>query len=303
MTPEAREKAKVAEVVDALEEEALRVIEERKKVKKENQGKKDKKDLPYATRAPGCEGFLALKKAQRQKLVERIVLFPDAFTIADVPATVENELTTVPVKTRSSVAKRLIEWWDGRMAFAMLQEAGSAHRRITKNELLTMLNEFVYQLRDGSLPHTFMDQYPPVALSYDNNLVKQIDLVDGGQSRRDRAILARWRAMSQRDEWMGEDLMNAYELTKFDEHLVEAWGDEWKPLRDDHTGTTDTAALALAGRGVLDWVHKDAFMRIVPRHEEFRKPYLISGSLQNLADDFRVGWHPHYPTHFKCPSP
>ncbi|WP_347549022.1 ABC-three component system protein [Pseudalkalibacillus hwajinpoensis] len=274
-------------VVDDLLMEAKRVAGKRKIAKSKQEA------LPYKTRWPGCEAYLSLCPEQRVDLVNKITIHPNNFNIKDI----HNEVTlkiknTVPLGIRPKLVERLIEWWDRRVVLGLLNEAS---RDISKHELIQYIVTLVNELSEENLTDDYGDRNEEADIlgELGGNMEAQIDLVNGGKSRKKRAAVARWQARNQRERWLDDDLINGIELKKLDKRLINVWDDYFQTMKYD-LEDEDENVLAENGRSLLDWSHRKAFQEVIPVREGWRQPYLVQGSYQQLAEDLVVGWHPEF---------
>ncbi|WP_339186491.1 ABC-three component system protein [Paenibacillus sp. FSL R5-0490] len=270
------------DLVTLMADEAKRVIDARNLAIANKE-----KSLPYENRIEGCKAFMQLKPDQRLNLIGKITVRPNTFDIYQVQDEVIQKLSSMAVsRTRPLIAKRLLEWWDKRML--------DTDKGIKMMELLFNLQCFIAQFQDNNLPDDFSDQLPE---SFDTELggfmEKQIDLVNGGFSRKKRASVARWRARNQRERWIQDDLLNALELEKYDRKLQEIWADQHEPMRDDMDGESEERC-EKEGLSLLEWVNRDSHLHVNPIRSEWKQHFLIQGSFQQLAEEMRVGWHPFF---------
>lgn len=267
----------------------IELLKEAKMVRKSREdAAKQGKKLPYETRVAGCEAFLNLKQNERESLLDRIIIRPNTFNIEKISEEVQKRLGKMVVhQIRPMVAERLLEWWDRKVL-------KDKDMKIKKVELLSQLQNIISQHLNESLPDDYSKLYPK---SYKNEIgitmEKQIDLVKGGESRKKRAAIARWRARNQRERWMGEDLLSIYDLEQYDEHLIEVWKDRHEPMAEDLEGELELK-LVEEGRRLLDWSHNESYISTMPPRSEWRHQFLAQGSYQQLAEEMKVGWHPKY---------
>ncbi|MGF9825584.1 ABC-three component system protein [Brevibacillus agri] len=260
------------DIVSLMTKEAKSVIDAREKAIAMNARK-----LPYENKIHGCKAFLQLNANQRLALLEKITIRADSFNIIEIENQVIDQLSQMVIsKLRPIIAKRLLEWWDKRILNSL---------KITKAELLLQLQSLVAQFQDNNLPDDFSKLSPS---SIDNelggNMEKQIDLVDGGFSRKKRAAVARWRARNQREKWITDDILNAIELNNYDQQLINTWADRHEPMKEDLEGEPDEICKK-KGLELLDWTHNDAHLHINPIRSEWKHHYLIQGSYQQLSEE------------------
>lgn len=273
-------------LVVALEVEAQRVCDQRQTDQEKNI------KLSFATRAPGCSAYLRLTSERRKDLVRRMLILPRSFNAKAVPSIIDSRLRSmITPSLRPMIIERLIERWDRRIALGLM---GQRSRLIEKSELQAMICELVQEHGSGHLPNDFGSLDPE---SVDGELgtymEKQIQLVDGQQSRVYRAARARWRARSQRERWMSDDISISTALQEYDNKLIEHWDDRYSPMRDDCADLSDEEQRQ-RGRELLDWAHKDAPHEVERFRENWTYHFLVQGTYQQLAEELRVGWHPRF---------
>lgn len=268
-------------IVKLIMDEAKLVIDARSKAITNKANK-----IPYESKIHGCEAFINLSPKQRSALIEKITIRPSSFNISQVHGLVIDKLgQTVIKKLRPLIAQRLLEWWDYRMLHTS---------KVNKSELLIQLQYFIAQTQDNNLPDDFSRLKPASADSELGGFMeKQIDLVNGGKSRKRKAAVARWRARNQRERWITDDVINAIELKEYDDLLVESWGNRHEPMKEDLEGESEDLC-EKRGLELLDWVHDDSHLHIHPIRSEWKQLYMIHGSFQQLSEELKVGWHPKY---------
>ncbi|MCI4251559.1 hypothetical protein MRP26_21805 [Bacillus sp. CCB-MMP212] len=273
-------------VINALLQEAQRVSKAREATKKGE-------EVPYKTRWKGCEAFIDLTQEQREELVNRITIHPSNFNIKDINTEVEKRIkNTIPISIRKAFVERLIEWWDRRVVLGILEEAD---REIGKIELTKQIHQIYSSFQEENLPDdfSFRDEEADIDSEIGGTMELQIALVNGGSYRIRRAAIARWQARNQREKWIEDDLLNSYALKQFDKKLVKVWGDSFFPMKYDLKDKSDDD-LCKNGCELLDWSHNKAHLEIVPILTNWKEPFLVQGSFQQLADELKVGWHPKF---------
>ena len=282
----------ISSAMKCLEKEALRVSQPRSARETSTTEHKATKHPEFAIRKEPCRRFLELSEEQRGHFLRNLTLVTSGFSARDVPEQVTDvALKMYPKEKRAAICERLIEWWDRRVAKSLL---GQLSRRIDKGELLSKLSELHRELSAPMLPDDF--RYKTLD-SYDSELggfmERQILLVNGGEARVLRAARDRWRARSQRNQWLEQSLTYAEQLDIFDNGLEEEWADRHEPMRHDSRNADDNAKCA-KGLEILDWTFNIAPAEVSPFRNGIEIPYLVRGSLQQLAEELRVGWHPDF---------
>jgi len=275
-------------ICDALGAEAQRVLDARAAPRPDNGA------APHAERVGGCQAFLALSPEMRLDLVSRTTILPRSFRVTEIESRVAANLEgSARAEVRPRVAERLVEWWDGQVARALTRRRD---RRIMKEEVAGRTNDLLIEYREDTLPDQFSALKPtPEDLAADraSNIARQIELVRGGGSRIDRAIVARWRARGQRERWLLEDVSRATILEQFDDRLKEAWADRHGPMSDDCVNAGEDERCT-QGRRLLDWAHATAHIEVPPPRPDWRFDFYAHGMLHQFADELTIGWHPDF---------
>lgn len=246
----------------------------------------------YKVRRPACQAFMGLSDSKQERLVRKLTLVTSSFNAGDVEAELQNELlNSEPQRHRAIIAERLIEWWDRRIARALLKKSP---REVQKTELLEHLSELRIELSGDNLPNDFGHKRPDdFSSELGGNMQKQIELVDGGLVRVNKAARERWRARNQRDRWMADSLAFADDLGEYDEMLIEEWNDRHGVMKHD-TDNLEEEEQKRQGLELLDWSHNRAHLELMPFKDGIGLSFLVRGSYQQLAEELLVGWHPDY---------
>ena len=142
----------------------------------------DKVGFDYKVRRPACEAFLSLGEEKQQLLVRSLTFITSSFNAGEIEKELCDEfLKTEPGRYRLAIAERIIEWWDRRVAKALLQKA---QREIAKTELLERLHEIRMEISEPNLPDDYGSVDPnlsDLSAELGGNMERQIELVDGGE--------------------------------------------------------------------------------------------------------------------------
>lgn len=275
-----------------LIEEATRVLDERDAATKAKTA-----PLPHAARYKGCEAFLKLTARRQKALVKLIRVLPSSHTANDIPDLLVEQFGNLLMPTvRTAIIERLIQWWDREVVSSLLDKRP---RAIQKQEVQSTVNRLIIELGEENLPDDFS---PLMPTGSDDGvgrfMAKQIEWVNGGISRLNRAALARWRARSQREAWMKISVSLVRELDLYDAHLVESWEERFEPAKEDCERSADSDPCKV-GLDLLDWSHLNAPKDVRPIRRLWAHAYLIQGSYQQLAEQGVVGWHPDFDAKYK----
>jgi hypothetical protein len=276
-------------LVAAMVEEAQRVKDDR------DLAKSQKEKLPHAERAAGCLAFLELKETTRMGLCSRIRLAPGSLNIAEIEPAIKAGLGILPAEQRLIVAEKLVAWWNREIIYSL---CGKRNRVITRFELQSRILEVVGELEREGLSVDFEQLDPPEDYQPDGMLTRQIKLVKGLKSDVSKAIREEWRARSQRSRWIEANAGNATKIDAYDKLLGESWSDRHTTIKEE-CETKDEASKEVAGLNLLRWSHDGAPSSIRPIEHSLTASYYVRGSMQILAVNLKVGWHPEYEDRLK----
>lgn len=286
-------KASRAELLTRLEAEAQRVLNEHSVAKM-----KGKHPLPHIERVPGCSAFLGLPSVTREKLLSRATIHPAANDINKIQRDIDSALTTFPPEQRGAISQRLMEWWDLQIVYSF---CGRRERFITKLEVQQRLLEMAGELARDELLADFQFEVPPDNHNPPSMIATQLQLVNCTKSEILSAQREEWKARSQRHKWVTERADMAGRIHRYDEYLVQEWGDRYKPMVEQHQSAQEDEKRA-AGLGIFRWSFSQAHKEIDPFAKNWSASYYVRGTYQVLAIEKTVGWHPDYLTLLKVNS-
>lgn len=245
----------------------------------------------HSARIKGCEEFIALTPATRLALLRQTRILAASPNILTTDARIDHHFRNIArPEQRVLIVQRVREYWQNRATKSLTEELSSI---ISKSELQQYIEEITAAVVGTSLPDDFGTIAPPDSAETPQNLKRQIELVNGGPRRIARARVAHWRSRNQRDRWLDDDITFDAELNKFDDNLIEAWGDQHGPICDD-TKDLEEAEKRSKGRNLLDWTHVEAPSSVFKVGRKAAPPCVVQGSYQDLANRKKVGWHPNY---------
>ena len=223
------------------------------------------------------------------------VSLPGALNIAEIEPAINAGLGILPAEQRLIVAEKLVAWWSREIIYSL---CGKRNRVITRLELQSRILEVVAELEREGLSVDFEQMEPPEDYQPDGMLTRQIKLVKGLRSDISKAIREEWRARSQRSRWIEANAGNATKIDAYDKLLGESWSDRHATIKEE-CETKDEASKELAGLNLLRWSHNDAPTSIRPIEHSLTASYYVRGSMQILAVNLMVGWHPEYEDRLK----
>ena len=268
-----------------LYNEALRVVNEHQTAKKLG-----KYPLPHADRISSCAAYLELNDIVRAKLLSRITVQSAASNIKDIPKDIAKELKNFPPECREAITQKLIEWWDLQVIYSFCDKRD---RAISMLEVQQKVAEISGELQREELLADFQFVMPPGDHSPPSMISRQLQLVGATTRETQAAEREEWRARSQRHKWLSERIDMAVRIDRYDQLLVEAWGDKHGAMVETHANATDDAKRA-SGLEIFKWSFTQAHTQIPPFARNWNTSYYVQGSYQVLAVEQEVGWHPDY---------
>lgn len=288
-----KENRDISKLKIQLLDEANRVISEREKYKRDvDSGLIEKQKLPpYENRISGCKALINLKLSELETLLKNTYILDSQFKIFDIEKEVGKLISvTVPKGIREKVVEKLIEWWSYRVIKSMMD---NKLKDISKSELQIKISELICELREERFYINNFNIKPSILEAEEHekessNLLKQIELVRGGDVRKKKALINSWRSRRQRDEWIEDDFSNAYELNLYDESLIEAWDYKFELIKEEKLSEDEKI---VRGLQLYDWSTNDAKNDIDVKYEKLKTGYIVHGTYQSLANELKLGWH------------
>jgi hypothetical protein len=248
------------------------------------------------TLAPARKAFLDLDDERRLSMVERIVIADEAPGLEDLDEALDRVLRhAAPPDRRPKLISRLREWWLLRAEGHLIELASGGHPRISVLEVDNRIADLRDQLSPGNLPIDLGDMPAPSdddVAADQRTFVMQLRLIALANARIRYAVHDYNRAFAQRARWLREDLIAVGELTSYERRLKEEWERIWTPDTDEPFDLSDDEACE-RGRSVHRACDETMLEPLRPRVTE---PYVMRGSLQMLADELKIGWHPEWVT-------
>ena len=238
------------------------------------------------------KAFLGLSDDRRKAMVERIVVCDNQAHIDDLDGAFAIVLRhAAPRDRRAALVARLREWWLLRAEQHLVGVATGGAFRISGVEIEDRIADLRDQLAVDNLPIDMENIAAPTdehVLADQRAFVMQLRLIALANARIRNAIHDYNRAFAQRARWV-RDLVAVGELEQYERRLKEEWERLWLPDTDEIEALSEEDARA-RGRAV----HRACEDTTVPLRPKVAAPYVLRGSLQMLADELRIGWHPNW---------
>ncbi|MBF9263703.1 ABC-three component system protein [Paracidovorax cattleyae] len=243
------------------------------------------------------ESYLDLEDTEREQLLSRIYVIPAQPDAAAVLEQLQAELYHVSLHHQDLSVQMLEGWWFKRVLVGLVNPDGG----IPRAEIDAQISEIQESLKPDALPideeldalMVALDQLPEFA---SRPFYRQVELVGGSQLRIRNAITSYLQAFRQRSAWTRNDLLFDADLQKYDRRLHAEWELQYAQACDELGPQATEEAMAQAGRAILKWA-EDAHL---PIRSGVNVPWVCRGSLHMLAEDRRLGWHPHFEARLKA---
>ncbi|MGI5518985.1 ABC-three component system protein [Streptomyces sp. CA-106131] len=232
--------------------------------------------------------FDLLTGAQLERMVSKIQVIGNAPDVDAVEQKLRQAAVTAVGREHATSFLIRLEGWFFRRTIQQLR-AGSLDA-ITGLDFDAVFSDLRNQFGHANLPidEDIAEMQADLPKHADHPFVRQLELIELGSSRVNRAVRDYMRAVSQRSRWLNENLLLPKEISRYERRLIE----EWEELFDDMVDTLGVEAAeaekVAAARNIYRWAMTEAQRRIRPECDE---PFVAKGSFHILADDFRVGWH------------
>jgi hypothetical protein len=240
------------------------------------------------------EAFLHLDEEVRRAMVDRIVIADGQPVVGDLDAAYARELRhAAPRDRRPRLVQRLREWWLVRAEQHLDIVARGGTPRIRGQEIEAKIGDLRDQLTADNLPIDLENLAEPTdeEIAEDQRMfVMQLRLIAMSNQRIALAVHDHNRAFAQRARWVREDLLVTGELEAYERRLVAEWKRLFLPDTDEPEEFDEQTARA-RGRDLLRSC-EDA--NVEPIRPKVTTPYVMRGSLQMLAHQQRIGWHPDW---------
>jgi hypothetical protein len=234
--------------------------------------------------------FLKLDPSEQEALVRRIRVADGQLDAAALDQELRARLMPTHEERFIDAMRDGVDGWWLRRVVLHLQDGAP----ISAEELRAAIDEVRRQLSDKSLP-VLEDEDFEVSELPDLDpervcFVLQLKLISASNPRIEQAIVNYRRAFAHRSRWTRRGLIGPVELGRYEERLFE----EWEIRRDRiHRGLAHDAEddeLERAGHDLWDEMEVDASIPL----RQLPDAFVQRGSLHQLADVERVGWHPEF---------
>ena len=216
-------------------------------------------------------------------------------TVIDAFVNIENVTNTIKkvlrYATRINFEDRVLEriegWW-----FEQSIKALSASQPvfIAQGQVRSRIREVSEEYSPDNLPID-IDFADDISINdlpdRERVFCEQLKLIAVKENRLKVAIRNYYRAFSQRNKWIKDELLYIVELEEYERKLVEEWESLFARMQDEVPENADEMVKQRAGMALYGTV-EDKDIRIRPQCSE---PFVMRGSYHILANRLKVGWH------------
>lgn len=243
-----------------------------------------------AANAHAYKSFLGLSYGDQCELAASIIIVPSALSIDDVENDIRQEARLAVRRDHlDSFVSRLEGWWLRRCLKHLI---GKSKFPILSVELESEMDDLRGQFVADALPVDEDILEANVDLSdYENAVfVHQARLAGVRDARVIAAVRDYYRAFEQRSRWVRENLLLVGELDKYERTLCEEWQLMFERTADEFGEMEAEEEQKRMAQRIYAWVEGACY----PIRPRVNNPSISRGSFHILADQLKVGWHPHF---------
>ncbi|SOY93388.1 conserved hypothetical protein [Cupriavidus taiwanensis] len=239
--------------------------------------------------------FLALSEREKLAFLACVVIMDGAPLVTDVEQALHAELRfAVPRKRITSALEALEGWWFTQMVRQLSSPGGLS--TLASQAIELRLDDIREQCRadvllvDNEILQERLDQ-AALAGYAGHVFAKQVMLVTKNQTRLNRAITDYTRAYAQRSKWLRGDMLLAVDDERFRGELFDEWEIRFARTQESLEADPSEENCVAAGAEILAWVESDVECSL---NTGMKAPWVARGTLHEMSDQRRVGWHPNY---------
>jgi hypothetical protein len=243
------------------------------------------------------EKFLSLTEEEQLELLNSISIVDKNSNITDLENEIEMELRfSCARKFVPQMRERLEGWWFSKVIENL---SGNSTSAISSSDLDEKVNQLRNQFQDDNLPYDDEIKAINEVLSQEHQertMVRQLVLVRLSDRRIELCLTNYMRAFRQKARWMRDGLVLPGELSDYERRLSEEWESLFEKMKQDLGEAASEKMMRDYGIKLLEWCEQQIGLRLRPN---FSEPFLHKGTLHELADNARIGWHAQFRTRLK----
>jgi hypothetical protein len=233
--------------------------------------------------------FSNIETEKMKKILGNVIIVDKNEDIINI---VEKIKTYIRYSTRleseNSVFERLEGWW-----FRKVIEALSSVNPIfiSQGQVRSKICDIAAEYLPDNLPIDADFEVSIDINSFPRNkrvFCEQLRLIAVKEKRISIAIRDYYKAFTQRNKWIQEDLLYIDELDKYERRLIDEWEHLFANMDDDIDSNSGENEKQKAGRNLYSQIEQNVDIRIRPKCSD---AFVMRGSYHILANGLRIGWH------------
>jgi hypothetical protein len=195
----------------------------------------------------------------------------------------------LPVGREDPFVEALLGWW-WRVSVDLLAGARTGVRRV---DLRLKLDDLREQFSSRSLPVTVGIEGLPESVDgeRDRTFAQQLDWIEAGEELLLIAVRDYYRAYSQAQAWVENNMVELSELGAYEQRVVDEWKMQFALMRQRLGPDPSEHELKSAGMQLYTVAMNQSPAMLRPGLTD---PFYARGTHHLLADERRVGWHPDF---------
>jgi hypothetical protein len=246
--------------------------------------------------------FNELSANEQQALVDAIEIFDCAPTITEIDTKIKTHFqTTVPPEHAEEFSHLVVGWWSQSIVIPHLKDGKP--KTIDANGVKLRIIEMSRGYRANSLPAYSRDKRfedlpgQPDPESDKRIFVRQLRRIEIHPHRIKRAILDHYKAYTDRNRWIEEQVYWEDKLYSYDDRLVDEWEERYYRNNDRFKRRKGCYIEEANEQDCVDFggkLYDEISQLSIPINEQTNYEYITRGSYHELADKLRVKWHPKF---------
>jgi hypothetical protein len=231
--------------------------------------------------------FLEIATERIQDLLKNIIIIDNSKNILNL---IEDIKKSIRYSSRPEYEEKVFEriegWWFKKSIEAL---CSTEPIFISQGQIRSMICDISAEYTPENLP---IDVDIPEKIDIENFpnrervFCEQLHLIAVNEKRIKLAIRDYYRAFTQRNNWIKDDLLYIDELEKYEGHLIDEWQHLFAHMQDE-LDLNNESEKQKAGRKIFGDI-EDKDIRIRPQCSD---AFVMRGSYHMLANELKVGWH------------
>lgn len=193
--------------------------------------------------------------------------------------------------------ERLRGWFHTELANRLDVDGGA---KFSESECYQVVCSLRDSLIETGLP-TYSDaqfDIPSLADCQNARYIRQLTSIDATNRMLERAVSDYWKTRTIRSKWINQVRVLPDQLAEYDNALIYKWESKYNDLLDSVEGSNDDTELKQQGMKLYKIIQEID----MPFRPHLFLPQFTPGSYHRLAEELRVGWHPHFKVLMSSPG-